>query len=442
MHRAGPLFTDLYELTMAACYHSLEMFSKATFSLFIRAYPPKRNYFVAAGLEDALRELESYRFNPEELDFLASTCRFPDNFLSYLEQFRFSGTIYALPEGSIFFANEPILEVSAPIVESQILETFLLNTIGFQTLIASKAARCIYAAKDRPLVDFSLRRVQGLDAGQKVARSTYIAGFEGTSNVLAGKIYGIPISGTMAHSFVMAFDAELEAFMSFSNLFPKNTVLLIDTYDTVKGARLAALVADKMEEQGDVLNGVRLDSGDYVKLSNQVRRILDEAGHLNVKIIATGGFDETKITDLLARGAAIDAFGVGTKVGVSSDAPYLDIVYKMVHYDGRDVRKLSPGKKTLAGEKQIFRKKDEKGRFKEDILGLRGEAVGSADPLLEKVMEDGKILRPHPPLIRIREHFKKEFSTLPEKYRSLSHRNSYPVTLSERLRTLQDQINK
>ncbi|OGP58351.1 MAG: nicotinate phosphoribosyltransferase [Deltaproteobacteria bacterium RBG_13_49_15] len=442
MHRAGPLFTDLYELTMAACYHSLEMFSKATFSLFIRAYPPKRNYFVAAGLEDALRELESYRFYPEELDFLASTRRFPDNFLSYLEHFRFSGMIYALPEGSIFFTNEPILEVSAPIIESQILETYLLNTIGFQTLIASKAARCVYAAQNRPLIDFSLRRVQGLDAGQKVARSTYIAGFEGTSNVLAGKIYGIPISGTMAHSFVMAFDSELEAFMAFSNLFPKNTVLLIDTYDTVKGAHLAVLVAKKMEAQGEALNGVRLDSGDYVKLSNQVRRILDEAGHPNVKIIATGGFDETKITDLLARGAAIDAFGVGTKMGVSSDAPYLDIVYKMVHYNGRDVRKLSPGKKTLAGEKQIFRKKDEKGRFKEDVLGLRGETVGDADPLLEKVMEDGKILCPHPSLIRIREHFKKDFSGLPEKYRSLSRRNFYPVTLSARFRALQDPINK
>ncbi|MEW5909363.1 MAG: nicotinate phosphoribosyltransferase [Thermodesulfobacteriota bacterium] len=437
MRLGGPLFTDLYELTMAASYHSLKMTSDATFSLFIRNYPPKRNYFVAAGLEGLLRGLEEYRFIPEELDFLSSTGLFDDDFLDYLRGFKFSGKIHALKEGTIFFIDEPILEVNAPIIEAQLLETLILNTIGFQTLIASKAARCVEAAQGRPLIDFSSRRTQGMDAALKVARSAYLVGFEGTSNVLAGKTYGIPSSGTMAHSFVMAFDDEKDAFVAFSEQFKKHSIFLIDTYDTVTGAKKAADVAVQMKQNGNSLIGVRLDSGDFVKLSNQVRRILDDAGLSQVKIFATGSFDEYRIEKVLSKGAQIDAFGVGTRMGVSSDAPYVDIVYKMVRFRGRDVRKLSPHKKTLAGEKQIFRRKDRFGFFKEDILGLRDDRVNGTRKLLKKVMESGKVIIPYPSLAQLRKHFNRERSQLPAEFRSLSKRAVYPVKISPRLCRLQ-----
>jgi len=339
INRKGPLFTDLYELTMAAGYYKHRIASKATFSLFIRDYPPNRNYFVAVGLEDVLHELESFHFSKSDIDYLKTTKLFSQDFISYLKTLRFSGNIHALPEGTIFFANEPILEVTAPVVEAQILETFILNTIGFSTMIASKAARCVHAAKGRPLIDFSLRRTHEKDAGMKVARSTYIAGFNATSNVLAGKTYGIPISGTMAHSYISAFDSELDAFSAYSDTFPENSIFLVDTYDTIEGAHNAVKVAKKMEEKGHFLTGVRLDSGDMVMLSKKVRKILDEAGLLNVKIFASSGFDEFKIADCISKGAKIDAFGVGTKVGVSADAPYLDIVYKIVRFKDRDTRK-------------------------------------------------------------------------------------------------------
>ena len=275
-HLLGPLFTDLYELTMAAGYFNRRLLSAATFSLFIRDYPPGRKYFVAAGLQDALEELESLRFSSEELAFLRETGLFSSDFLSFLKKFRFTGSVFAMPEGSIFFANEPILEVTAPLIEAQIVETFLLNTVGFQTMIASKAARCVHVAAGRPLIDFSLRRTQGHDAGMKVARSTYLAGFAGTSNVLAGREYGIPLSGTMAHSFVQAFGSELEAFSAFAETFPDSSVFLIDTYDTIAGAHEAVKIALEMKKKGHALLGVRLDSGDMVRLSREVRKIFGD----------------------------------------------------------------------------------------------------------------------------------------------------------------------
>jgi nicotinate phosphoribosyltransferase len=436
-HRAGPLFTDLYELTMAAGYFAHRVLDTATFSLYIRDVYSTRNFFVAAGLEQVLDELAGFRFSDEEIDYLKTTGRFSADFLSFLKQLRFSGDVYAMPEGTVFFANEPVLEVTAPIIEAQLLETFLLNTIGFQTMIASKAARCIHAAAGRPLVDFSLRRTQGRDAGLSVARSTFIAGFTATSNVLAGKIYGIPISGTMAHSYVGAFDSEKDAFLAYSETFPEQCIFLIDTYDTLEGAKNAVAVAKEMKKKGHALIGVRLDSGDTVSLSQGVRRILDDAGLYDVKIFASSGFDEYKIAKVLSEGAMIDAFGVGTKVGVSSDAPFVDIVYKMVHFKDRDVRKLSPGKVTLAGEKQVFRKKKSKGYFVEDIIGVRDEHILESEPLLEKVMENGKVLRAHPLLEEIRKRFALGFSCLDEKYKSLKEAVVYPVKLSGRLQKLQ-----
>ena len=439
-HRAGPLFTDLYELTMAASYFAHNVFDTATFSLFIRDVYATRNYFVAAGLEQVLDELAAFQFSDRDISYLQSTGRFSEQFINYLAQLRFTGEVYAMPEGTVFFANEPVMEVTAPIVEAQLIETFVLNTIGFQTMIASKAARCFHAAGGRPLIDFSLRRTQGQDAGIKVARSTFIAGFAATSNVLAGKIYGIPISGTMAHSYVSAFDNELDAFFAYADTFPDHSIFLIDTYDCVEGARHAADVAKEMQKSGHTLIGVRLDSGDMVSLSREVRKIFDDAGLYDVKIYASSGFDEFKIAKVISEGGAIDAFGVGTKVGVSADAPFVDVVYKMVRFKGRDVKKLSPGKVTLAGEKQVFRKSDQNGRYLEDIIGQRNEIISEGKPLLEKVMENGHLLRPHPQLQMLQEKFKENFASLDDGYKSIQDHKAYPVKLSTRLKNLQERV--
>jgi len=438
-HRVGPLFTDLYELTMAASYFAHKVFDTATFSLFIRDVYATRNYFVAAGLEQVLNELAAFQFSDQDIRYLQSTDRFSKHFLDYLRQLRFTGEVNAMPEGTVFFANEPVMEVTAPIVEAQLIETFVLNTIGFQTMIASKAARCFHVAAGRPLIDFSLRRTQGKDAGIKVARSTFIAGFTATSNVLAGKIYGIPISGTMAHSYVSAFDNELDAFFAYADTFPDHSIFLIDTYDSVEGARHAAVVAKEMQKRGHTLIGVRLDSGDMVSLSREVRKIFDDADLLDVKIFASSGFDEFKIAKVISEGAAIDAFGVGTKVGVSADAPFVDVVYKMVRFKGRDVRKLSPGKETLAGEKQVFRTSDQKGCYSGDIIGQRDETIAEGKPLLEKVMESGRLLYPHPQLQMLQERFKENFAALDDGYKSIQDHKAYPVKLSARLKNLQKE---
>ncbi len=436
-NRIGPLFTDFYELTMAASYHAHGLFSDATFSLFVRGYPPRRNFFVAAGLEDVIHELETFGFDSGEIDYLKSTGRFSEDFIAYLARLRFSGRVAAMPEGTIFFPDEPILEITAPIIEAQILETFLLNTIGFSSLIASKAARCIHAAGGLPLIDFSLRRTQGHDAGLKVARSTYLAGFSATSNVLAGKIYHIPVSGTMAHSYVTAFNSERDAFAAYAETFPDHAIFLIDTFDTMDGARNAVNVAKEMKSKGKSLVGVRLDSGNMVELSRSVRSLLDEAGLPDVKIFASGGFDENEIADMLRKDARIDAFGVGTKVGVSADAPYLNIVYKMVRFNNRNVRKLSTGKATLAGEKQVFRQTGDDGFFKRDIIASREESITEALPLLEPVMENGKRLMPLPSLQAVRENFSRQFSRLGDRYKKLGQPDRYPVSFSSRLSALQ-----
>jgi nicotinate phosphoribosyltransferase len=434
----GPLFTDLYELTMAAAYFDHGVESKATFSLFIRD-SKERNFFVAAGLEDVIKELQSFHFSGDDIQYLKATGLFTDDFIAYLKKLHFTGDIYAMAEGTVFFPNEPVLEVTAPVIEAQIVETFLLNTIGFQTMIATKAARCIHAAAGRPLIDFSLRRTQGQDAGLKVARSTYIVGFTATSNVLAGKIYGIPISGTMAHSFISAFDSEKDAFSAYGDTFPENSVFLIDTFDTLAGAHHAVKVAKKMQKKGKALKGIRLDSGDMADLSQKVRKVFDDAGFPDVKIFASSGFDEFKISSIIAAGGKIDAFGVGTKVGVSADAPYLDVVYKLVRFKDRDIRKLSPGKITLSGEKQVFRKTDNNGYFLEDIIGVRAESVEGADHLLTKVMAKGKSLMPPVSLQDIQNRFKKSFSLLDEKYKSIRDPETYPVKLSRRLTALQNK---
>ena len=432
------LLTDLYELTMAASYFENGMADPATFSLFIRRYPPDRAYFVAAGLEQFLDYVTNFQFSESDLAYLDRTGLFSHDFLEYLKTMRFTGSVYALAEGEIFFKDEPILEVTAPIIEAQILETLAINTINLQSMIAIKAARCVHAAGGRQLVDFSLRRTHGIDAGLKVARSSYIAGFVATSNVLAGKLYGIPIAGTMAHSYISSFGDEIEAFRAFARSFPKKTILLIDTYDTVAGARKAAIVGQEMANEGGRLLGVRLDSGDMTRLSQQVRKILDEASLDDTEIFASSSFDEYKIARTIKEGAKIDAFGVGTRMGVSADAPYFDIAYKLVQYGERPIMKLSPGKVNLAGNKQVFRKTDRQGRFLEDIIGTRDETVEGACSLLEPVIRDGKLLKSHPSLEEIRERFRKNFAALDEKYKDLENPPVYQVKVSAHLNALQE----
>ncbi len=440
----SPLFTDLYELTMASVYFEREMFAPATFSLFVRRYPPHRRFFLAAGLTRLLDLLESFRFSEEDLAYLDSLGLFTPKFLDYLKDLRFSGEVWALPEGTIFFPNEPLVEITAPIIEAQIIETMVINVLNFETMIATKAARCVLAAQGKPVVDFSARRTQGLSAALVVARASYLAGFAATSNTLAGKLYGIPVTGTMAHSLIQSFGREEEAFLAFAEQFPENTVLLLDTYDTLAAVPKAIAVARFLEERGGALKGVRLDSGDLVYLSQEVRRRLDEAGLTQVRIFVSGGLDEYQIEALQASGAPIDAFGVGTKMGVSADAPYLDIAYKLVAYDQRPVAKFSQGKATLAGAKQVFRKLDDQGLLKEDWLGLRDEPPPEGTkPLLRPVFRDKQRLQPQEDLDLLRKRVVQGLDQLPAPLRKLRGEEApYPVHLTPALERLQEEVRR
>ena len=434
------LLTDLYEITMAACYFEQDMSRPATFSLFVRNLPPNRSFLLSAGLEEALGYLENLRFGPEAIGYLHDTGRFKADFLEHLAGLRFSGEVMAMPEGGIVFPNEPLLEVTAPIMEAQLAETYLMNAIQLGTLIASKAARIRFAAGDRTTMDFASRRAQGRDAALKVARSSYIGGCNATSNVLAGKEFGIPIEGTLAHSFVQAFEEEIEAFRAFARVFPTNTVLLIDTYDTIEGARRAVTVGQEMARRGAKLRGVRLDSGDMVPLSKEVRRILDEGGLPDAKIYASGSLNEYRIEEALAAGAPIDGFGVGSHLGVSYDAPVLDIVYKLVEYGHRPVLKLSQEKQTLAGAKQVFRRYASSGAMVEDAIALREEKLDGMEPLLVPVMERGKRIGLSPTLEQIREHAAENLSRLPKSLKALREVNLYPVRQSDAVRDLQSKL--
>lgn len=437
------LFTDLYQLTMAQSYFDHGQNQTATFSLFIRRYPQHHSYFVAAGVATVLEYLEQVHFPASALAYLRETGRFTQDFLDYLAEWRFRGTVMALPEGSVFFINEPVVEVTAPIIHAQLVESFIVNAIHVQTLIASKASRCVQAAAGRTLIDFSLRRTHGTDAGLKVARASYLAGFEATSNVLAGQVYGIPIAGTMAHSYVTSFQEEIESFRAYATTYPQHSVLLIDTYDTLTGAKRAALVGQEMAQKGYKLLGVRLDSGDMTALSKEVRAILNAAGLQDVRIVASGGFDEYGIEQAVRDGACIDMFGVGTKMGVSADAPYYDMAYKLVKYDNRPVMKLSTGKMTLVDDKQIWRRMVN-GQYVEDSIALRQETLDSTDvqPLLHCVMRQGRTVGLGPRLREARARHAEEMARLPEPYRRLQATECYPVHLSHGLAVMQAQVER
>jgi nicotinate phosphoribosyltransferase len=432
------LFTDLYELTMAAAFFREGMNGAATFSLFVRRLPVERGFLVAAGLADALEYLRGFRFSPDALDYLRSLGRFEPAFLSHLKSLRFTGQVRAMREGTLVFAEEPLLEVTAPLIEAQLLETALLNFCHLQTLIASKAARAVLAAKGRSLAEFGLRRSHGTDAGMKAARCAILAGFDSTSNVLAGRTYGTPLSGTMAHSFVTAFPREIDAFLAYARSFPDSAVLLLDTYDTSAAARLAVEVARVLAADGHRLAGVRLDSGDLAALSREVRAILDAAGCPEVQILVSGGLDEHDVEALLAAGAPIDGFGIGTRLDVSADAPSLEMVYKLVALAGRDILKLSPGKETWVGAKQVVRRRGADGRLAGDTLALDGEAVPTgAEGLLETVMEKGRPVGSDPTLEALRAHCARQLASLPDGVRRLREAEVYPVRVSEALRARQ-----
>lgn len=428
-----PLFTDLYELTMLQAYWAGDMHEEAAFSLFVRALPRERNYLLACGLDVVLDYLERLRFRPGHLEYLRALDLFPEPFLEWLTDFRFTGDVFALPEGTPVFGEEPILEVVAPISQAQLVETFAINQIHLQTLIASKASRVVRAARGRSVVDFGMRRMHGTDAALKAARACWIAGATGTSNVLAGRIFGLPVVGTMAHSFVQAHDDEEEAFRAFASLYD-DTVLLVDTYDTLEGVRKVVGLADRMGDDFDV-RAIRLDSGDLAGLARASRDVLDAAGLDDVDIFVSGGLDEHGVARLLDAGAPIDGFGVGTRLGVSADRPSLEMVYKLTEYAGRSRLKLSEEKELLPGRKQLFRRM-RAGVYAGDTIARWGEHGVEGEPLLRCVMEQGRRTDDGPePLDAIRERTAAAVAALPESLRSLEAADEpYPIDLSEGLR--------
>jgi nicotinate phosphoribosyltransferase len=408
------LLTDLYELTMAASYLRRGIEAPATFSLFVRRLPQTRGFLVGAGVESCLEFLQQLRFEDEDLRYLRETTRFDPGDLERLGKIRFTGDVWAVPEGRVVLAGEPLLELTAPIAEAQLVETFLLNRVTFETTIASKAARCVVAAQGQGLVDFSFRRTQGIEAGIAVARLSAMVGFQATSNVEAARRHGLGVSGTMAHSYVESFPSELEAFRTFARDFPERVTFLVDTYDTMGGVR-NAIAAIKEEGLSGQL-AVRLDSGNLLALSRQSRRLLDQAGLSHVGILASGGLDELAIEALVNSGAPIDAFGVGTKMGVSADSPFLDTAYKLVQLGDQPVMKLSKGKTTAPGRKQIFRRTRPWG----DLVGLRNEPVPAGRvPLLEPMMVRGQRVANRSSLDEARTRFQSDLSDLPQSARDL-----------------------
>jgi len=428
--KTSALFTDLYELTMAQAYAAERMDQTAVFELTFRKMPANRNYIVAAGIGDVLEFLSNFRLEGHELDYLRRRGEFSEAFLKRLENLRFTGDVYALQEGVLVFPNEPIVQVVAPIIEAQLMETLVLNQIHFQSLAAAKAARVVEAAKGRSVVDFGSRRAHGTDAALKVARATCLAGGSGTSNVLAGQLYGIPVFGTLAHSYVQAHDSESVSFEAFAALYPETT-LLVDTYDTVEGIRKVVDLSRKLGDKFRV-RAVRLDSGDLGALACDTRKMLDEAGLQRGTIFASSSLDEYEIQRLMNSGAPIDAFGVGTKLAVIEDASHLDMAYKLVEYGGKGRLKLSTSKVLYPGRKQVFRQ-IENGYMVGDVIGRFDEHL-PGKPLLQPVMRRGAPIA-HIELKESRQRFQYELARLPDHLRALEpSKTPYPVSFSEYLK--------
>jgi len=433
---ASVLLTDLYQLTMVTAYHQLGMERTAVFEFFVRALPRERGFLLCGGLEQVLDYLENLRFAPADLEWLEGTGRFTPHSIEFLKGLRFTGDVDAMPEGSVFFADEPVLRVTAALPEAQLAESRIVNLLSFQSMIATKAARCRLAAAARRLVDFGLRRAHGAEAGLLAARACYMAGFDATATVEAGRLFGIPIAGTMAHSFIQAHDDERAAFEDFARVHPRGLTLLIDTYDTIRAAHDVVALCGK----GVRVDGVRLDSGDLAVLSREVRSVLDAGGCGHVRIVASGSLDESAIAALLAAGAPIDTFGVGTRLDVSADAPYLDCVYKLEEYAGRPRRKRSLGKSTWPGRKQVFREFDPDGHICRDTIALHDEAL-PGQPLLQPVMRGGRCL-PRPSLAQSRAHARRSIDSLPEECRRIAAPEALIPRVSQRLSALVEQVDR
>lgn len=439
--QTSALLTDLYQLTMLQGYFDQRMEETAVFEFFVRRLPPNRGFLMAAGLEQVLEYLETLRFTPEELGWLERCGRFTKEFVDYLERLRFTGDVHAMLEGTIFFPDEPIVRITAPLPQAQLLETRLINLLHFQTLIASKAARSVLAAPGKLLIDFGLRRAHGAEAGLLAARAGYLAGFSGSATVLAAPLFGVPVYGTVAHSFVQAHDDEVEAFEHFAQAQPDNVVLLIDTYDTEVAAKKVVDLAPRLRAKGIAIKGVRLDSGDLAEHARKVRRILDDGGLRDVHIFASSNLDEYALEALAASGAPIDGFAVGTRVAASADAPYLDCAYKLQEYAGRARRKRSEGKATWPGRKQVYRHQGTDGRIASDVLTLEGDPQ-EGEPLIQPIMREGRRLAPPAPLSESRERAANELARLPEQLRTLQESPAYPVRISQALRDLTKAIDE
>ncbi|MCY4132299.1 MAG: nicotinate phosphoribosyltransferase [Nitrospira sp.] len=439
--RSSALLTDFYQLTMLQGYLERGMEDTAVFECFVRTMPPQRGFFMAAGLAQLLEFLENVSFSPAELDWVANSGRFSRSFVDYLERFRFAGDVQAMSEGTVFFPNEPIVRITAPLPQAQFIETRLVNLLHYQTLIASKAARCVLAAAGKPVIDFGLRRAHGAEAGLLAARAAYLAGFAGSATVMAGPGFEVPVFGTMGHSFVQAHDAERHAFEHFAEVQPDNVVLLLDTYDTLKGAQTVVTLAPRLRERGIRIKGVRLDSGDLVEQARQVRRILDDGGLRDVQITVSGNLDENTIQQIVAARAPVDLFAVGTRLTTSADAPYLDCVYKLQEYSGRPSRKKSEGKETWPGAKQVYRHYDQRGRIDHDVVTTATDTQAGT-PLLRPVMESGKRSGTSPSLNQICERATAELATLPEEMRQCRQGATIPVQISSVLRDLACLVDK
>ena len=429
------LLTDLYQLTMLQSYHLQEMEHTAVFEFFVRELPETRSFLMAAGLEQVLAFLEQLHFEPDELEWVAACGLFGKDFVDYLAKMRFTGDVHAMPEGTIFFPNEPIIRITAPLPQAQLVESRLINLLHFQTLIASKAARAVLAAPDKLLVDFGMRRAHGAEAGLYAARASFLAGFAGTATALAAPLYDIPVFGTMAHSYIQAHDDEVAAFEHFARSQPGNVVLLIDTYDTEAAASKIVGLAPRLKKDGITIKAVRIDSGDLAQHARQVRRILDDGGLKDVDIFASGSLNEYVMEALIDGQAPIDGFGIGTHMDTSADAPYLDCAYKLQEYAGIPRRKRSEGKATWPGRKQVYRRYDDTGLIKEDLLTVDGD-LQDGDALIAPVMFGGKRLTPPATLDESRKLAADQLARLPLISRRLMEQGLPPVTISETLQKL------
>ncbi len=435
------LLTDLYQLSMLYVYWRLGMEQTAVFEFFVRKLPSTRRFLMAAGLEQLVEYLEQLRFSPEDLAWVEASGRFDPGFVEYLRGFRFTGDVHAMPEGTVCFPNEPLVRVTAPLPQAQLVETRLINIIQLQTLLASKAARFVLVAPGKQLVDFGLRRAHGEEAGLLGARAVYLAGFSGTATVLADAVFGVPAYGTMAHSFIQAHDDESEAFAHFARHQPHHVVLLLDTYDTEAAAEKVVKLGPQLAAEGITVKGVRLDSGDLGEHARKVRRILDRGGLPHVTIFASGNLDEHSVRDLLRGGAPIDGFGVGSRLMTSSDAPYLDCAYKLQEYAGRARRKRSEGKATWPGRKQVFRRYGPDGRMAEDILTLEDDAQ-EGEPLIRPVMRAGARTSGALALGQIREYALSQLALIPDALRELEGEPGYPVRIAPAIQALADAVDR